>query len=54
MLNITVCQLFQPDKAELLLLKLIQLFARELLLIKKLVIEKTNPIFILSVLKVEY
>ena len=44
----------RPSKAELLQLKLIHLFARELLLIKKLQIEKTKPTFILSVLKVEY
>ena len=44
----------RPSKAELLQLKLIHLFARELLLIKKLQIEKTKPTFIISVLKVEY
>ena len=41
-------------KAELLQLKLIHLFARELLLMKTLEIEKTKPTFIISVLKVEY
>ena len=41
-------------KAELLQLKLIHLFASELLLMKKLEIEKTKPTFIISVLKVEY
>ena len=41
-------------KAELLQLKLIHLFARELLLMKKLEIKKTKPTFIISVLKVEY
>ena len=40
--------------AELLLLKLIHLFAREVLLVKKLEIEKTKSTFIISVLKVEY
>ena len=41
-------------KAELLQLKLIHLFASELLLMKKWEIEKTKPTFIISVLKVEY
>ena len=41
-------------KAELLQLKLIHLFDRELLLIKKLEIEETKYTFIISVLKVEY
>ena len=41
-------------KAELLLLKLIHLLARELFLMKKLEIEKTKPTLIISVLKVEY
>ena len=41
-------------KAKLLLLKLIHLFAREVLLVQKLEIEKTKPTFIISVLKVEY
>ena len=41
-------------KAELLQLKLIHLFASELLLMKKLEIKKTKPTFIISVLKVEY
>ena len=40
-------------KAELLQLKLINLFASELLLMKKFEIKKTKPIFIISVLKVE-
>ena len=40
-------------KAELLQLKLIHLFASELLLMKKLEIEKTKPTLIISVLKVE-
>ena len=40
-------------KAELLLLKLLQLFARDILAMKKLDIEKTKPTFIISVLKVE-
>ena len=40
-------------KAELLLLKLLQLFARDVLVMKKLEIEKTKPTFIESVLKVE-
>ena len=43
-----------PAKAELLQLKLIHLFARELLLMKKLEIEQTKPTFIISVLKIEY
>ena len=37
------------SKAELLQLKLIHLFASELLLMKKLEIEKTKPTFIISV-----
>ena len=41
-------------KAELLQLKLNNLFASELLLMKKLEIEKTKPTFIISVLKVEH
>ena len=41
-------------KAKLLQLKLIQIFARAILLMKKLEIEKTKPTFITSVLKVEY
>ena len=41
-------------KAELLQLKLIHLFVSELLLMKKLEIEKTKPTIIISVLKVEY
>ena len=44
-----------PTKAKLVLqLKLIQIFARDILLMKKLKIEKTKPTFIISVLKVEY
>ena len=42
------------NKAKLLQLKLIHLFARELLLMKKVEIKTTKPIFIISVLKVEY
>ena len=42
------------SKAELLLLKLFYLFSRELLLMKKLEIEKTKPNFTITVLKVEY
>ena len=42
------------SKAKSLLLKLIHLFAREVLLVKKLEIEETKPTFIISVLKVEY
>ena len=37
------------DKAELLLRKLIHLFARDVLLMKKLEIEKTKPIFIICI-----
>ena len=40
-------------KAKLLLLKLLQLFARDVLVMKKLEIEKTKPSFIISVLKVD-
>ena len=43
-----------PCKAKLLQLKLIHIFARAILLIKKLEIEKTKLTFIISVLKVEY
>ena len=45
------------DKAELLqegIFFLIHLFARDILVMKKLEIEKTKPTFIISVLKVEY
>jgi hypothetical protein len=45
------------DKAELLqegIFFLIHLFARDVLVMKKLEIEKTKPTFIISVLKVEY
>ena len=42
------------SKAELLQLKLIHLFASELLSMKKLEIEKTKPTFIKSVSKAEY
>ena len=45
------------NKAELLqegIFFLIHLFARYVLVMKKLEIEKTKPIFIISVLKVEY
>ena len=42
------------NKAKLLQLKLIQIFARAILLMKKLEIKKTKPTFIISVLKVDY
>ena len=48
---------FLPTKAELLqegIFFLIHLFARDVLVMKKLEIEKTKPTFIISVLKVEY
>ena len=41
------------NKAKLLLLKLLQSFARDVLAMKKLEIEKTKPTFIISVLKVD-
>ena len=41
-------------KAQLLQLKLLHIFARAILSMKKLEIEKTNPTFIISVFKVEY
>ena len=41
-------------KAQLLLLKLIHLFATDILLVKKLEIEKTKTTFVISVLKVVY
>ena len=44
-------------KAELMqegIFFLIHLFARDVLVMKKLEIEKTKPTFIISVLKVEY
>ena len=41
-------------KAKLLQLKLVHIFARAILLMKTLEIEKTKPTFIISVLKVEY
>ena len=40
------------SKAELLLLKLLHLFARDVLVMKKLEIEKTKATFIISVLKI--
>ena len=40
------------NKAKLLQLKRIQIFARVILLMKKLEFEKPKPIFIISVLKV--
>jgi hypothetical protein len=46
-----------PTKAELLqesIFFLIHLFARDVLVMKKLEMEKTKPTFITSVLKVEY
>jgi hypothetical protein len=42
------------SKAKLLQLKLIHIFARAILSMKKLKIEKTKPTFIISVLKVDY
>ena len=42
------------SKAKLLQLKLIHIFARAILLMKKLEIEKTKPTYIISVLKVVY
>ena len=45
------------SKAELLqegIFFLLQLFARDVLVVKKLEIKETKPIFIVSVLKVEY
>ena len=41
-------------KAKLLQLKLIHIFARAILSMKKLESEKTKPTFIISVLKVDY
>ena len=49
--------IFSPPKAELLqegIFFLIHLFAREVLVMKKLEIKKSKPTFIVSVLKVEY
>ena len=51
------CNKRRNTKAELLqegIFFLIHLFARDVLVMKKLEIEKTKPTFILSVLKVEY
>ena len=45
---------FQGILSKLLQLKLIHIFARAILLMKKLEIAKTKPTFIISVLKVEY
>ena len=58
--DVNVCHLLTKTwvtKAELLqegIFFLIHLFARDVLVMKKLEIEKTKPTFILSVLKVEY
>ena len=55
-----VCKCFTyvtKTKAELMqegIFFLIHLFARDVLVMKKLEIEKTKPTFIISVLKVEY
>ena len=43
-----------PIKPKLLQLKLIHIFARAILLMKKVEIEKTKPTFTVSVLNVEY
>ena len=52
--NTTKIKMFDVlPKAKLLLLKLLQLFARDVLAMKKLEIEKTKPTFIISVLKVD-
>ena len=48
------CQAAMLSKAKLLQLKLIQIFARDILLMEKWEIEKTKPTFIISVLNVEY
>ena len=51
------CCFFSASKAELLqesIFFLIHLFARAVLVKKKLEMEKTKPTFIVSVLKVEY
>ena len=52
--NSALVELVRDYKAESLQLNLIHLFASEILLLKKLEIEKTKPTFIISVLKVEY
>ena len=52
-----ICSLNLWSKVQLLqefIFLLIHLFARAVLVMKKLEIEKTNPTFIISVLKVEY
>ena len=46
-------ELLKHNETFQLQLKLIHLFASELLLMKELEIEKTKPTFIISVLKVE-
>ena len=51
------CNKRRNTKAELLqegIFFLIHLFARDILVMKKLEIEKTKPTFIISVLEVEY
>ena len=51
------CHYFLTIKAELLqegIFFLVHLFARDVLVMKKLEIEKTKPTFIISVLKIEY
>ena len=52
--HMRVAILHYIGKAELLQLKIIHLFARDILLIKRLEIGKNKPIFIISDLKVEY
>ena len=49
-----VFKLFGASKAKLLQLKLIHLFARAILLMKKSEIERAKPTFIKSILKVDY
>ena len=48
-----VAQEQSTAKAKFLLLKLLQLFARDVLLMKKLEIEKTKPTFIISTFKTD-
>ena len=54
MLNLFISAMAEPYKAKLLQLKLLQIFARDVFLMKKLEIEKTKTTFIISVLKVKY
>jgi hypothetical protein len=49
-----ICSCFKAESLQEGIFFLIHLFARDVLVMKNLEIEKTKPTFIISVLKVEY